>query len=184
MTVSGTFWQKPLELVNMWDVGLRGSYTAAYYAAPLLAEQKHGLVIFTSAAGARHYVFGPTYGVHKAGLDKMAADMAVDFRDYNVASLSIWMGALMTERMQSMLDSEPEKYAHLKPEKMETPEFTGQVIWALYNDPKCMELSGKAVIGAELATKYGITDKGGRQPPSYRDTYGVAPAEQHPFVIR
>ncbi len=184
MTTEGRFWEKPLALVDMWEVGLRGSYVASYYAAPLFAKQGHGLMIFTSAAGARHFVFGPTYGVHKAGMDKMAADMAVDFRDFNIASISIWMGALLTERLKSMIHEEPEKYGHRKVENMETPEFTGHIIWALYNDPEVMALSGKTLIGAELAVKYGIADEGGRQPPSYRETYGVVPAEQHAFIIR
>lgn len=184
MNTPGAFWEKPLELVDMWQVGLRGSYVAAHCAAPILAAQKHGLIINTSAPGARHYVFGPAYGVHKAGLDKMAADMAVDFRDYNVACVSIWMGALMTERMAAMLEADPEKYRYLSEDNMETPEFTGHVIWGLYNDPELMSLSGQVVIGAEQALQYGITDKGGRQPPSYRDRYGVFPVEQCPFVIR
>jgi len=110
--------------------------------------------------------------------------MAVDLRDYNVASISIWMGALMTERMQVMLEKDPDKYQHIKEESMETPEFTGHVIWGIYNDPEMMSLSGKTVIGAEAALKYGIKDKDGRQPPSYRETYGVFPVEQHPFAIR
>ncbi len=184
MTAPGTFWEKPLELVEMWKVGLRGAYVSSWYAAPIFARQKHGLVIFTSAPGARHYVFGPTYGVHKAGLDKMAADMAVDFRDYDVACVSIWMGALLTERMQAMLEAEPEKYRHLSVDNMETPGFTGHIIWAMYRDPELMALSGKTVIGAEMALNYGIRDEEGRQPPSYRERYGVAPAEQHPFIIR
>ena len=184
MATPGTFWEKPLDLVDMWDVGLRGSYVTSWYAAPVFARQKRGLMIFTSAPGSRHYVFGPAYGVHKAGLDKMAADMAVDFRDYNVASISIWMGALLTERMQSMMDAEPEKYRHLSKENMETPGFTGHVIWALYNDPALMSVSGKTLIGAELAQQYGIVDEEGRQPPSYRERYGVTPGEQHEFAIR
>jgi hypothetical protein len=32
--------------------------------------------------------------------------------------------------------------------------------------------------------KYGITDAGGRQPRSYRDTHRVAPRVQYPYVIR
>jgi len=184
MTTPGTFWEKPLDLVGMWDVGLRGSYVSSYYAAPIFAEQKHGLIIFTSAPGSRHYVFGPTYGVHKAGLDKMAADIAVDFGDYNVACLSVWMGALMTERLLSMMENEPEKYTFLTEDNMETPEFTGHVIWGMFNDQELLELSGKTVIGAEMAVKYGIKDKGGRQPPSYRESHGVTPGEQHPYVIR
>ena len=47
------------------------------YAAPLMTAQRPGLIIFTSASGAVHYVFGPAYGAHKAGMDKFAADMAV-----------------------------------------------------------------------------------------------------------
>ena len=179
----GTFWEKPLDLVDMWDVGLRGSYVCAYYGAKLLAEQQGGLMVFTSAAGARHYVFGPTYGVHKAGLDKMAADMAVDLRQVNVASVSIWMGALLTERMKAMFEQDPEKYSKFNLSNMETPEFTGHIIWAMFTDPELMSLSGKTHIGAELAVKYGIQDDEGRQPPSYRDTYGVYPIDQHPYEI-
>lgn len=182
MTTPGKFFEKPLELVDMWQVGLRGAYAATYYAAPLLSAGS--LVVFTSAPGARHYVFGPAYGVHKAGLDKMAADMAVDFRDQQIASLSIWMGALLTERTALMMEQEPEKYAFLDPKIMESPEFTGHIIWALHNDPQLMERSGKAWLGAELAREYGIVDRDGLQPPSYRERYGVFPADQHPLQIR
>jgi len=31
-------------------------------------------------------------------MDKFAADMAVDCKDYNVAVMSVWMGALLTDR--------------------------------------------------------------------------------------
>ena len=184
MTTPGNFWEKPIALVDMWQAGLRGAYVASHHAARLMAAQGHGLIAFTSAPGARHYVFGPAYGVHKAGLDKMAADMAVDLKPFGVATASIWMGALMTERLQAMIDAEPDKYAYLQPESMETPGFTGQILWALYKDPELMAHSGKALIGAELGSKYGVTDIEGRQPPSYRDRHGVYPAEQHPFVIR
>ena len=67
---------------------------------------------------------------------------------------------------------------------LETPEFTGHVIWALFNDPALAELSGQTVIGAEMAVRYGITDEGGRVPRSARDTHKVAPREQYPVVIR
>jgi hypothetical protein len=32
------------------------------------------------------------------------------------------------------------------------------VVWALYNDPNLMEVSGQTLISAELADAYGITD--------------------------
>jgi hypothetical protein len=47
-----------------------------------------------------------------------------------------------------------------------------------------MELSGQTLIGAELALTYGIKDAGGKQPPSIRDTFQVAPRVQYPRIIR
>ena len=95
----------------MLDVGLRSSYVATYYAAPMMVEQRRGLVIFTSSPGGVHYVLGPAYGAHKAGMDKFAADMAVDFKEHHVAALSIWMGGLSTDRLKRLIASDPAKYA-------------------------------------------------------------------------
>jgi len=183
LTAPGNFWEKPLGIVDMLDVGLRSSFVSSYYAAPLMTEQRRGLMVFTSASGSVHYVYGPVYGAHKCGMDKFAADMAVDLNEYNVAALSIWMGALMTERLRMVIASDPEKYRQLEC-ATETPEFTGHVIWALFNDPDLMQMSGSTVIGAEMAVKYGIKDSTGRQPESCRDSYGVEPRVQHPYIIR
>lgn len=183
LNTPGHFWEKPLALGNIIDVGLRSSYVASYYAAPMMTAAKRGLVTFTSGGGAVHYVFGAAYGAQKAGQDKLAADMAVDFKDFNVAAVSIWMGAVLTDRLKAIIESDEAKYGGLR-NTCETAEFTGHVIWALYNDPKLIELSGKTVIGAEMAVKYGLKDEGGRQPPSYRDTHKVAPREQYPGIIR
>jgi NAD(P)-dependent dehydrogenase (short-subunit alcohol dehydrogenase family) len=183
LTAPGHFWQKPLEIVDMLEVGLRSSFVASFYAAPIMVAQRRGLVVFTSASGSVHYVFGPAYGAHKAGMDKFAADMAVDFKDYNVAALSIWMGTLLTERLKMIIASDRAKFGHLEG-TTESPELTGHVIWALYNDPKLMEISGQTVIGAEMAAKYGLTDEGGRQPRSIRDTHKIEPRKQYPNIIR
>jgi NAD(P)-dependent dehydrogenase (short-subunit alcohol dehydrogenase family) len=183
LTSPGHFWEKPMEIVDMLDVGLRSSFVASYYGAPMMVEKRKGLIIFTSASGAVHYVFGPVYGAHKSGMDKFAADMAVDLREFNVAAISIWMGALLTERLKMVIASDPARFGHLEG-TTETPEFTGHVIWALYNDPELMRMSGKTLIGAELGAQYGIRDRDGRQPTSYRDTHKVAPREQYPLIIR
>jgi NAD(P)-dependent dehydrogenase (short-subunit alcohol dehydrogenase family) len=183
MTAPLRFWEKPLKVGDMIDVGIRSSYVASWYAAPLMVKQGSGLIVMTSGSGAVHYVFGPAYGAHKAGVDKLAADMAVDFEDTGVNVLSIWMGALLTDRLKNMMAAEPEKLAYLR-DVVETPEFTGHVIWALYNDPKLADLTGLTVIGAEMAVKYGLKDADGRQPPSYRDTHKIEPRVQYPNIIR
>lgn len=177
------FWDEPVNVIDTLDVGLRSSYVATVYAAPLMLPQRRGLVAFTSAPGSAHYVFGPAYGVHKAGTDKMAADMAVEFRDFGIATASIWMGVLLTERFKQLVAAAPDKLAHLL-DNTETPEFTGHVIWALFNDPRLMDKSGQTFIGAELAADYGIKDAGGREPPSYRDLHGIHPIRQFDRILR
>ena len=172
LTEPGPFWEKPLALAELWDVGMRSHYTAAWYAAPLLLANGAGLIVNTSSFGGRIYMHGPAYGAGKAAVDKMSHDMAVDFRPYQVAVVSIWMGLLMTERTRRVFEAEPDKYAELAA-TAESPEFTGRVIDALARDPALMDKSGKVWIGAELARDYGLTDINGRLPPSHRAFFGA-----------
>lgn len=171
LTRSGPFWEKSLALTSIWEVGMRSHYTAAWHAAPLLLANGEGLIVNTSSFGGRIYMHGPAYGAGKAAVDKMAHDMAVDFRPYDVAVVSIWMGLLLTERSRRVFDAEPEKYADLMA-TAETPEFTGRVIDALACDARRMAKSGKVLIGAELGQEYGITDASGSTPISHRAFFG------------
>jgi NAD(P)-dependent dehydrogenase (short-subunit alcohol dehydrogenase family) len=185
LSMPGNFWEKPMKLADIIDVGVRSSYVTSWLVAPAMVKQNRGLIVFTSASGAVHYTYGAAYGAHKAGVDKMAFDMAVDFKEAkaNVATVSIWMGALATDRLLGMIDADPEKYGYIR-DLLETPQFTGDIIWALFNDLALQVRSGQTVIGAEVAREYGLTDEGGRQPPSYRDTHKVAPHQNYPVVIR
>ena len=176
----GGFWEKPLELVDILDVGLRSAYVASWYAAQLMVKQKNGLIAFTSSFGASCYMHGPGYGAQKVGVDKFAKDMGVDLKPYNVAAVSIWMGMLRTDRTKRVMDSEPQKYAGFW-DIAETPEFTGHIISAIYRDPKRAEKSGQVLIGAEIAAEYGLTDEG-RQPPSHRPMLG-GPTQAHPAIV-
>jgi hypothetical protein len=65
--------------------------------------------------------------------------------------------------------------------KRESPQFTGKVIAALYESNLGMELSGRALIGAELGAKLGVRDIDGRAPKSYRYELG-GPPELHPTL--
>ena len=171
LTAPGPFWDKPLALVDILDVGLRSHYTASWFAAPLLVANGEGLVVNTSSFGGRIYMHGPAYGAGKAGADKMAHDMAVDFRPHGVAVIALWMGLLATERTRRVFAAEPEKYAGMA-DTAESPEFTGRIIDALAHDPGLMGRSGKVWIGAELGQEYGVTDTDGRQPVSPRTFFG------------
>lgn len=178
----GPFWEKSPALVDLLDVGLRSTYIASYQAAPIMAAQKRGLIVTTSSPGAACYMHGPAYGAQKAGGDKMVWDMAHDLRSFNVACVAIWMGVLKTERLERVLEAEPEKYAAFM-QMAESAEFTGRVIDALYRDAALMQKSGQALIGAEAGFSLGVTDIDGRQPHSHRDMLG-GPVQFNPAVVQ
>ncbi len=182
LTNPAPFWEKPLELADVLDVGLRSAYVASWYAAPLLLRAEHGLIAFTSSPGSVCYMHGPAYGAQKAGVDKMVADMAVDFAGTAVSTVSIWMGILLTERLRRSFGDNAEALAGFA-EHAETPEFTGRLIDALFRDPDVATLNGHTVIAAELAERYGLTDEAGRRPPSHRDALG-APREPSTVIVR
>ena len=171
LTDKGPFWEKPLGLTKIWDVGMRSHYSASWYGAPLLLRSDKGLVVNTSSFGGRIYMHGPAYGAAKAATDKMAHDMAVDFKPYQVAVVSIWMGLLLTERTRKLFAAEPELYQDLAA-TAEHPEFTGRVIDALHRDPGLMDKTGKVWIGAELGEEYGILDINDQKPLSHRGFFG------------
>jgi NAD(P)-dependent dehydrogenase (short-subunit alcohol dehydrogenase family) len=174
------FWEKPLAAADLITVGLRSHFVASYYAAPLLIANGKGLIVNTGHYGAVSYYVGPAYGAQKAGADKMAADMAKELRPYNVAAVSIWMGSVATERGQAYRSTLSKEIRDAI--QVESPEYTGRVIAALYASDDRMKLSGQALIGAELGERLGVTDVNGGQPPSYRTTRG-GPPELHPSLL-
>jgi NAD(P)-dependent dehydrogenase (short-subunit alcohol dehydrogenase family) len=181
----GAFWEKSLDLLRILDVGQRSHYVASHFAAPLMVRTGGGLIVFTSSYGARCYMHGPAYGAGKAGVDKMAMDMAVDLREHDVAAMSLWLGFVRTERNEPLFqhpDAMKGPYGKFLA-NAESPEFIGRVIETLHRDEKRMERSGRVLIAAELAEEFGIGEADGRQPKSNREVLG-APPEPSPVVVR
>jgi NAD(P)-dependent dehydrogenase (short-subunit alcohol dehydrogenase family) len=169
----GPFWEKPLRLADMIDVGLRSNYVAAYHAAPMMAAAGKGLIASISFYGSVSYFHGAAYGAAKAGTDKLMADMAVDLAPHGVAAIAFWPGFILTDAVKAMPPAMiPDDLRAMLP-MWETPEFSGLVIDALYHDPDLMTLNGQALIGAELGERYAINDLDGKQPISYRASMGA-----------
>ncbi|XP_073232583.1 dehydrogenase/reductase SDR family member 1-like [Porites lutea] len=166
------FYEQPL---NVWEevnnVGLRSNYIAAWHAARMMVPAKQGLIINVSSIGGLTYLFNVAYGIGKAANDRMAADMAVELRKENVASVSLWPGAVMTENVKDFLsnpqDEKSRKAAALFKDA-EDPTFSGKAVAWLAADPSMMNKSGRILVTAELAREYGFKDFGGAQPLSFR----------------
>ncbi len=174
LTEPGPFWRKPLAFADLFDVGARSTYVATWFGAEMLIRSG-GVVINISSPGSRCYVHGPAYGGAKAAVDKMAFDMAHDFKPHGVAVISLWLGLVKTEKVLSMNSAEAKKYEAFLA-FAETPEFGGAIIEALLADPNRMEHSGKVFYAAELAHHYGVKDENGFEPPSGRAFIGDPPS--------
>ena len=147
------FWAMP---VKFWDsfnnVGLRSHYVASAFAAPLMIETGGGLIVCISSGGAIQYSGNVAYGVGKAALDKLAADMAVELRPHKVASISLWPGFTRTEDVVG----DPEHYPDIS--RGVAPIYNGRAVAALAMDPQVMERTGKHVTVKELAAEHGFSD--------------------------
>jgi dehydrogenase/reductase SDR family member 1 len=167
------FWEIP---VGAWDqvigIGVRSHYVASALAAPMLLDAERGLIANISSSGAVQYAHNVLYGIGKAALDKMTADMHHELQERGVAVVSIWpglvrteiveLGARRTEDGRAVLDLPGEGSFDLA--DAETPRFVGRGVVALATDPGLGSRSGTALTTQELSRDYGFTDVDGRLP--------------------
>lgn len=172
LSAPGPFWEKDIKLAEMIDVGLRSSYIASYYAAPLMLKGEQALIANISFYGATSYFHGPAYGAAKAGTDKMVHDMGIDFADTAVSVVSIWPGYILTDLIRNLPEEHRSEQLKAMLPEFETPEFTGLVIAAMLDDLELKSRSGKALIGARLGKHYGIKDLDGKQPRDWSAMHG------------
>ena len=109
--------------------------------------------------GGRQYVYSASYGVGKAGVDRMAEDFAIELRDYNVAALS--PSKVKTEFILEMVE---QGKMQLDPSVAQSVRFSGRVIAALAADPNVMDKSGGIYTVSELADTYGVIDPDKESP--------------------
>jgi dehydrogenase/reductase SDR family member 1 len=168
------FWLGGPEVWDMWcNIGLRSHYVASIHAARQMVAQRSGLIVNVSSAAAAHYFQSSAYGVGKAALDRLTADAAIQLAQHGVAVVSIWPGAVRTDKTQAL---EQAGLASLS--DAESPEFAGRAVVALATDRDVQARSGKAEFVAALARTYGFTELDGSQPEL--PTYGGVLQQEHP----
>lgn len=152
------FWEQPFWRWDaMFQAGVRAAFVASAFAARMMIEQGHGLIVNISFWAAQKYMSNVPYGAAKAAVDKMTADMAHEAEKHNIAVISLYPGLVRTE---SVLRAA--QYFDIS--NSESPQFTGRVIAALASDPNILSKTGKVLVGAALAEQYGIQDIDGKQP--------------------
>ncbi|MCI4591828.1 SDR family NAD(P)-dependent oxidoreductase [Sphingobium sp. BYY-5] len=167
------FWEKPLSNMEMWDVGVRSNFVAAWHGARIMAPQGSGLIVAISGFAAVTYTYGVVFGTAKSAVDRMARDMAIELAPHNVASVTLWQGLTLTEKARDNLARMQDRLTQsIAGQKGSSVEHPGRVIAAMATDPDIMQRSGGEYITAELAQHYGVTDIDGTIVPSVRATRG------------
>jgi dehydrogenase/reductase SDR family member 1 len=153
------FWNMP---PAFWDtmhtVGVRSHYVASLYAAAMMVPVRSGLIIHVSALAGQSFSDNVAYGVSKAAVDRMAADMAHQLRPHNVAVVSLCPSIVATEMIMARRKSQKLE------QWMESPEFVGRAVVAIASDPAAMRRSGQVCMTRALAAEYGFSDIDGHQP--------------------
>ena len=165
------YWEKSVDLWSVMDVGLKSNYLLSHALTPLMIESNGKLIVQISSHGAMCYMHGPIYGAQKAGIDKMAFDMAYDLKPHQICSLSLWSGIVKDEKTQKVSEMHGEQYAEFL-KGAASQEYAGMVINQLYDDPKLMNLSGKTLLAAEVGNQYEVEDINGCTPESDRKKLG------------
>lgn len=167
------FWEKPLSNLEMWDVGVKSNYVAAWHAAAIMVPQGTGLIVAISGFAAVTYTYSVVFGTSKSAVDRMARDMAIELEPHGVASLTLWQGLTLTEKARDNLAKMGDRMtASITQMHGSSVEHPGRVIAALAADPQVMKRSGGEFVTAELAQEYGLTDVDGQVIQSARATRG------------
>ena len=148
------FWERPFSVFDSSiEIGLRSAHVMSALVAPIMVKNQSGLMVQVSSFGGVTYLFDIGYGVGKAGLDRLTADMAAELKPHGVHAVTLYPGGAVTE-IAAFPDGE-------------TPVFTGRAVGALLNKASKETLegySGKVVRTAELAVDYSFTDVSGEIP--------------------
>ncbi len=164
------FWELPIEAWDqVIDIGTRSHYVASVFGAPLMLANRSGLIVNVSSSGAVSYGHNVVYGVGKAAVDRMTADMAIELHGTGVSVVSLWPGLVRTELLDLGAQTEGDEiFIELPGEGRfdlsgaESPRFLGRAVVALYGCADIVERSGKPFSSAALARELGFTDLDGR----------------------
>ena len=163
------FWELPIEAWDqVIDIGTRSHYVASVFGAPLMLANRSGLIVNVSSSGAVSYGHNVVYGVGKAAVDRMSADMAIELHGTGVSVVSLWPGLVRTELLDLGAQTEGDEiFIELPGEGRfdlsgaESPRFLGRAVVALYGCADIAERSGKPFSSAALARELGFTDLDG-----------------------
>ncbi|MCL4858907.1 MAG: SDR family NAD(P)-dependent oxidoreductase [Caldilineaceae bacterium] len=168
-------WGKPfweLSLERMYTLMERAVYShiiTSRYGAPLMVEQRHGLIVEITDGDTLDYRGNFLYDLVKTSVIRLAYGMAQELKPHDVTAVAVTPGFLRSEEMLEhfgVTEANWQDGAKKEPHFIasETPYFVGRAVAALAADPNVAAKSGKALSSWGLSDEYNFSDIDGRQP--------------------
>jgi len=166
-SLNAPFWEQSLDSWDsMFHRGVRNHLLSCRAAAPLLIEQKRGLVVTTTFWDRDRYLKGNLfYDLARAAMNRLAFAVGEELRPYGVTSLAVSPGWMRTEFVL-MGHQTDEQHWRERPalSRTESPRYLGR---ALAADPQVFAKTGRVHLVGDLAREYGFTDVDGRVIPPF-----------------
>ena len=164
------FWTLSLEKgLEMLRRAVFSHIITSRHAAPLMVEQKRGLIVEITDGDGLYYRGTLFYDLVKLTAIRLAFDMSEELRRHKVAAIAVTPGYLRSEAMLEHLGVTEENWREGAKEnpsfiESETPFFVGRAVAALAADGKVLKKTGKVLSSWNLSREYGFTDVDGRVP--------------------
>lgn len=164
------FWKRSLENgLRMLHQAIDTHLITAHYAAPLMIEQKSGLIVEITDGDTLNYRGEVFYDLVKTSVIRIAHTMNEDLRPHGVVALAVTPGFLRSEEMLDYFGvTEANWKDATKKDKhfiaSETPYFVGRAVAALAADPNVAKKAGGVYASWTLSDEYGFTDIDGNRP--------------------
>lgn len=165
-----TFWERSLENgLRMLRQAIETHIITAHYGAPMMVEQKSGLIIEITDGDTADYRGEVVYDLVKNSVIRLAYGMSQDLQPHGVTALAVTPGFLRSEEMLDYFGVSKENWrdaTKIEPHFIasETPFFVGRAVAALAADPDVAKKAGGVYASWTLSDEYGFGDIDGSQP--------------------
>lgn len=165
-----TFWEHDLadgmtvQRRSVWSHMITG-----YYAAPLMAKRKQGLIVEVTDGWDYRYRGNLYYSLAKISAIHLAQGMAADLKPHGIEAIAVTPGFLRSEEMLDhfgVTEANWREGAKQDPHFLmsETPYYMARGLVALASDPERAAKTGGTFTSWGLSDEYGIVDLDGARP--------------------
>jgi NAD(P)-dependent dehydrogenase (short-subunit alcohol dehydrogenase family) len=164
------FWKVSLDKgFRALERGVRSHIITSHFAAPLMIEQRRGLIVEIGDGDTLGYRGTLFYDLVKINVSRLAYAMAEELAPHGISVVAVSPGFMRTEMMLEhfgVTEANWRDGAKKDPNFIasESPFFVGRAVAALAADPQVQQKSGGLYGSWELAKEYGVTDVDGSQP--------------------